>query len=149
MMDSELTFEILDCPNFEQLEKARILRTEVFVTELGYELDNEMDDYDTKGWHLLVRKNGELIGNSRVIKKKCGNQYLSRVLIKEEHRGKGYSVQMLNFLIQECLKRGYDDIYVESMVYVVGLYERVGFEKEGPLMVVEGEDHYKMHKRLN
>ena len=141
---SDLTFEVLDCPTNEQLVEARDLRIEVFVQEQGFELGNEMDEHDNHCWHVLVRKNGNLIGNSRVIQKKCGNFYLGRVLIKKTERGNGYSTHMLNKVIDECKKRGYNKLYTESQMPVVGIYHKLGFKDQGPIFEVEGADHQKM-----
>ena len=142
-----LSFKILDKPNDEQLAGVRALRIKVFVEEQGFALGNEACKNDYTCWHIEVKLAGQVIGTSRMVFHD-GYYFMGRVAIAKEHRGKGYGRRMLEEVLAECKRRGYQRIKVEAQMHVVELYEKFGFVKEGAVEVIAGADHQRLYKDL-
>ena len=140
---SDLTFKFLDKPSDKELEEVRKVRIKVFVDEQGFELGNENDKHDSSCWHIEVSLKGNVIGTSRMVFHDDA-YFMGRVAILKEHRGKGYGREMFNQMVEESKRRGYSKIKVESQMHVVEMYEKYGFDREGPVFIIEGAEHQRM-----
>lgn len=60
-----------------------------------------------------------------------GSMYLSKFYLDQKERGKGYGRIMMDFLIDETLKRGYSSIFlnVNRNNPAIAAYEHMGFRK--------------------
>ncbi len=124
----------------DELKQCLQLREEVFCNEQGVELKDEIDVFDDvlhkKSIHILVLEKNEVIATLRLIN--CVDYVkIGRVAVKKEYRGRDVGKKMMDFAIDMCLD---DNIfncvnkyfYLESQVYAITFYEKLGFKAEGP-----------------
>jgi len=83
--------------------------------------------------YLVAVLDGEIIGGCGV-RNILGDGEITNVVIRESHRGNGYSYQMMCELLKEGRELGASDFTLEVRVSnkaAIGLYEKLGFEGEG------------------
>ncbi len=59
---------------------------------------------------------------------------IKRLFVKEEYRGRGYGIQLLEFALQHCRRRGYLKIQLETGTRqpdAIDIFEKHGFQKIG------------------
>lgn len=106
------------------------LRSEIFVVEQNC-VYNDLDGLDKQAVHQFLRKDGEMVAYSRLLKP--GTRFpdfsIGRVVVKESGRGTGLGKQMMveaiNFILNEWdAKR----IKISAQRYLQNFYENLGFE---------------------
>ena len=130
----------------EQLYDILSLRQKVFIIEQDcfYE---DLDYLDQDASHLLLYKNNELIGYSRIfppgIKYKTAS--IGRIVIDKEYRGKGYgkniTLESVRFIRRNFPESG---ITISAQYRLVHFYEDLGFKIKGSVYLEDGIDHIKM-----
>ena len=131
-LDRDLLYDIL------------ALRSKIFVVEqrCAY-LDPDGRDRDC--FHMVCTDDRKIKGYLRILPPGSVSEEASigRVLVTD--RGKGIATEMvrraLDFIDNELHQ---DRIRVEAQTYAVGLYEKLGFEKEGKEFLDEGIPHIQM-----
>lgn len=125
------------------------LRSEVFVVEQNC-VYQDIDDKDQKALHVLVKKEGKIIGYTRIFNV---GDYLSeasigRVLVKKEERkhcyGKTIMLASIN-AIKEYFKE--DIITISAQLYLKKFYTDLGFIVEGKEYLEDNIPHIKMIKK--
>ena len=92
----------------------------------------EMNAHDNVTY-LVAELDGVIIGGCGIMNI-VGEGEITNVVISKEHRGKGYSYQMMNALLDEGRNMGITDFTLEVRVSnapAIGLYEKLGFKGEG------------------
>jgi len=57
------------------------------------------------------------------------NGFIGELIIKKEHRGKGYGTQLFDFSIKYLAAKGIKNIYLDGDLAAVPIYEKAGFRK--------------------
>lgn len=127
--------------DLSDLEKVFAIRRKVFVEEQNCppELEWEFEDEST---HFMGTVNGIPAGAARWRRTEKGYK-LERFAVLKEFRGYG----MGKALVQTVLDGLPEDaayIYLNAQLTAIGLYEKFGFEKEGPQFEEAGIQHFKM-----
>ena len=89
----------------------RILTTDKVIFVLGL-----FDNDEMIGFISLFKYDGD--------ERRDLTPWYSTMYVKKEYRGKGYSKLLNDALIEECVKRGYDKIYLKSDL--INYYEKFG-----------------------
>ena len=83
--------------------------------------------------YLIAELSDEIIGGCGV-RNILGEGEITNVVIREKYRGRGYSLVMMEKLLEEGRRLGAVDFTLEvrvSNVPAIGLYEKLGFVSEG------------------
>lgn len=104
------------------------IRRAVFIEEQQIPEDEEWDAADATCLHYLA---GDGAGTARVIARgDCAK--IGRVAVTMAHRGTGLGAKIMRALMEDSKKRGFTSAELESQVYAIPFYERLGFVVEGP-----------------
>ena len=125
-------------PGEGPLDDCHAIRVEVFCSEQGYSLTDEMDDQDPVAHHLLLRKNGLPTGTGRLLIQPGGTVRLGRIALRRSARGTGAGAALVAEMIRRAQALGARQIVVDAQCRVVGFYEKCGF-------AVSGEEHMDGH----
>ena len=122
------------------------LRSEVFVVEQNC-VYQDIDDKDQYALHILLKKDDNLIGYSRIFKR--GDYFkeasIGRVLIKKQERNNRYGS-----LLMELSIRAIKDYFKENIVkisaqtYLKKFYNELGFDSIGDEYLEDGIPHTAM-----
>ena len=122
------------------------LRSEVFVVEQNC-IYQDIDNKDQYALHILLKKDDNLIGYSRIFKK--GDYFkeasIGRVLIKKKERNNGHGS-----LLMELSIRAIKDYFKENIVkisaqtYLKKFYKELGFDSIGDEYLEDGIPHIAM-----
>ena len=140
--------------NFDSISKEELydvlsLRQRVFIIEQDcfYE---DLDYSDQEANHLLLYKDNQLIGYSRVFAPgiKYDAASIGRIVTDLGFRGKGYGKDITQESIQ-FLKNNFpgSDISISAQFRLVDFYEDLGFIRQGSVYLEDGIDHIKMTLR--
>ena len=128
----------------EELYEILGLRMAVFIVEQNRPYQ-DIDGYDMDAYHLICSAGGEIKGYMRILRP--GTVYreasFGRVLVTD--RGKGVASRMVESalgFIRDVMHE--EAVRIESQTYIVGLYERFGFVKDGDEFMDAGIPHIQM-----
>ncbi len=123
-----------------------LLRTEVFFVEQRVD-EQEFDalDRDDRTVHMWIPGDDGMAAYLRVTKQDAteggAGRAFGRVAVHADRRHEGLAKR----LIQEVLERfGHEPLTIHSQEYVMGLYEKFGFEVVGERFVEAGLPHFTM-----
>lgn len=137
------------------------VRTEVFVVEQNC-IYQDLDSKDENAYHLFVEDQGEVVGYLRILPKGVVYQEtaIGRVLIKQTHRKKGLSREMvkkaIEYIINDNIMNdnlindnlinevGGDAIRISAQLYLLKFYESLGFETVSDIYLEDGIEHIEM-----
>lgn len=122
------------------------LRAEIFVVEQDC-VYNDLDGLDKSAVHLFLRKDGEIVAYSRLLKP--GSRFpeysIGRVVVKKSARGTGLGIEMMkaakDYIVNEW---GATKIKVSAQQYLQRFYENLGFEIVTEMYLEDGIPHYGM-----
>ena len=120
------------------------LRMSVFVAEQGCAY-MDIDGRDRDAYHLICRDKGEIKGYLRILRPGTFFKEASIGRVIAVDRGKGIATEMVSSaigFIRDVLHE--NRIRIESQVYAAGLYEKLGFVKEGEEFLEDGIPHIQM-----
>lgn len=127
------------------------LRQRVFVVEQQcFYLDLDGRDLEPSTRHLWVEEAGRPVAYLRVLAetgeealRDATGMRIGRVLVDEEHRGRGLAEQ----LVRAALKLvGGRPCRLDAQSYLVDWYRRLGFEPSGPEFLEDGIPHVPMRR---
>lgn len=103
------------------------IRRAVFIEEQAIPEAEEWDDHDATCLHYLAENSA---GTARVIAKgNCAK--IGRVAVMPAHRGTGLGARIMQAVMADATARGFVRAELESQVYAIPFYERLGFVAEG------------------
>jgi predicted GNAT family N-acyltransferase len=123
------------------LEKAFAVRKQVFVTGQNVPIELEMENNEVST-HFLATVDGQPAGAARWRQTENGYK-LERFAVLDEYRGLGVAQAMVRAVLND-LPADAPVVYLNSQIQAVGLYEKFGFQKDGPEFEEAGIKHYKM-----
>jgi len=127
----------------DDLIKAYAVRAVVFIGEQKCPYDIEIDEHEHSSIHILGEIDGEPFAAARL---RFPGPYakLERIAIRQEWRGQGLGHQLVDYMIEQCRKRGFTTIKMHAQAYLVDYYAKHGFIRQGELFDEAGIDHYLM-----
>ena len=134
--------------------ETRDIRARVFVEEQGFVTpQEEFDEYDEGGVHVLVQCDGVPAGTGRLIfepEAAPGTGKLGRIAVLSAFRRTPARVGacILSSLEEEARRRGLTGLYVSAQCRAQGFYEHCGFVACGQPYDENGVPHIRMEKQL-
>ena len=120
------------------------LRMSVFVVEQDC-VYMDIDGRDVDAYHMICRENGEIKGYLRILKPGALFREASIGRVIAVDRRKGIASRMVSSAIDFIRDDMHEDrIRIESQVYAAGLYEKLGFVKDGEEFLEDGIPHIQM-----
>lgn len=135
----------------DTLQKAFRIREEVFVREQAVDPKEEYDSFEEEASQFIAYAGVQEVGTGRWRFTKNGIK-LERFAVLKPFRGRGVGQALVKAVlddIQDHPESAGKTIYLHGQVTAMGLYEKFGFQKSGPLFVECGIDHYLMERRAN
>ncbi|MEM9886084.1 MAG: GNAT family N-acetyltransferase [Bacteroidota bacterium] len=133
--------------SLEELYELLRLRQEVFVLEqeCAY-LD--ADGKDQAGWHLMGKKNGEIVAYARLLPQGISYESypsIGRIVTSASGRGKGYGKALVEKSIAICRQKwGKQPIKISGQSYLLNFYQSFGFQIVGEEYLEDGIPHLAM-----
>ncbi|KAJ9125676.1 hypothetical protein QFC22_000638 [Naganishia vaughanmartiniae] len=145
-------YEVVVADTPELVQACYDIRIEVFVTEQGFSIDDEMDQYDNGAQvvHLLLSvlepSDANPIGEPKrvpvgVVRIITAKNKLGRLAILKPYRSYGFGkvlVESVHDWAKSQLKK--DD----EKIHAIPFYEKCGYHAEGPQFEEDGAPHQKM-----
>ncbi len=129
--------------NEQEQEQIYALRTEVFVEEQRVPPEIELDAEDARALHILAEEDGICVGCARLLLSDQ-DAHIGRLAVKKEYRCRGIGSKICQFIVDDCRKRGYTDIWLHAQCHAVNFYESLGFCVQGECFWEAGIEHVKM-----
>jgi len=137
-----MSIEIAQITNSADLEKAFVIRKQVFCVEQNVSEEIEMDEFDDAATtHILAYINGNPVGTARWRFTEVGAK-MERFAVLKEHRGKGVGKVLVNYTLDKL--KDNDFIYLNAQESVITFYEKFGFEVVGNRFYEADIPHKKM-----
>lgn len=113
------------------LQAAFDIRRRVFIEEQGIPEAEEWDDADATATHFLALDSDRPAATARLIA--VGETAkIGRVAVLPEFRGTGLGRDLMAFVLAHAAERGFTASVLESQVYAIPFYARLGYLAEGP-----------------
>lgn len=122
------------------------LRSEIFVVEQNC-VYNDLDGLDKDAVHQFLKKDGEIVAYSRLLKPgtRFSEYSIGRVVVKQSERGTGLGIKMMEeakrYIINEL---GAAKIKISAQSYLQRFYENLGFEIITEMYLEDGIPHFGM-----
>lgn len=132
--------------SIEELYEILHLRAEIFVVEQNC-VYNDLDGLDKSAVHQFIKKDGEIVAYSRLLKPgtRFSEYSIGRVVVKQSERGIGLGIEMINaaktFIINEWKAT---KIKISAQKYLRKFYEDLGFEIVTDEYLEDGIPHFGM-----
>jgi ElaA protein len=144
-------FKYFDELSLDELYNILQLRAEIFVVEQDC-IYNDLDDLDKNAVHQFLKKDGEIIAYSRLLKPgtRFSEYSIGRVVVKQSERGIKVGIQMMNEAKNYILNKwGAKKIKVSAQKYLRKFYEDLGFTVITEEYLEDGIPHFGMlyHKQ--
>ena len=128
----------------DDIEACVALRRAVFIVEQGISEEDEIDDLDGVGIHILAQDDGEPVGTARLLISGTTGK-IGRICVLKSHRGTGLGAAIVNHSVDVLKARGdLDRIALGAQEYAIGFYEKLGFQVCGPIYDDAGIPHREM-----
>jgi ElaA protein len=143
-------FKQFDKLSADELYDILRLRSEIFVVEQNC-VYNDLDGLDKVAVHQFMRKDGEIIAYSRLLKPgtRFSEYSIGRVVVKQSERGTGLGIKMMEeaklYIAGEW---GATKIKISAQSYLQRFYENLGFEIVTEMYLEDGIPHFGMICRV-
>jgi ElaA protein len=139
-------FKSFDKLSTNELYDILRLRSEIFVVEQNC-VYNDLDGLDKAAVHQFLKKDGEIVAYSRLLKPgtRFSEYSIGRVVVKQSERGTGLGIQMMEAAKKYILNEwGATKIKISAQSYLQRFYESLGFEIVTEMYLEDGIPHFGM-----
>jgi ElaA protein len=140
-------FEELEVDELYQLLR---LRSEVFVVE-QQSIFLDADNKDQQSWHLLGKRNGQLLAYSRIVPKGISYEYsaIGRIVISPSARNQGLGKELMTVSIEKLEGLyGKVTIRIGAQQHLEKFYNVFGFVQTSPAYDEDGIMHIEMTREV-
>lgn len=120
------------------------LRADVFIKEQGFEPGWEPDEDDKVSKHYMAVIAGKIISTARLRETSEGSVKIERMVTMKEYRGKGIGKGLIDYMLNEIMKRKPKRIWLRSQVQSQPFYEKCGFKAVSEPFDMWGVPHVDM-----
>ncbi len=120
------------------------IRYPVFVLEQGFAAEIELDGRDPDCVHILARRDTIPVGTARMLP----TGHIGRVSVLATYRGHGIGSALIRKLMRIAQEQGQPHVDLDSQIHAIPFYERLGFERNGPVFQEAGKPHQNMVARF-
>jgi predicted GNAT family N-acyltransferase len=131
-------------------QQARRIREQVFIDEQDCPPEAEWDGHDETSRHVLGRVDGEAVATARWRTVPHGEEIvakLERFAVLSEHRGQGYGTQLVQHVLNDARRAGFDAFLVHAQAHLEDWYAGLGFTSTGRTFEEVGIPHVEMIRR--
>ncbi len=127
------------------------LRSEIFVVEQDC-VYNDLDGHDKDAVHQFLKKDGEIIAYSRLLKpgSRFSDFSIGRVVVKQSERGTGLGIRMMteakHYIVENWKAQ---KIKISAQKYLRKFYEDLEFVVISEEYLEDGIPHYGMVLEFN
>lgn len=126
-------------------EHAQALRIEVFVVEQGVPVELEWDEADEISIHAVAYDDeGQPVATGRLLP----DGHVGRMAVRKSARGQGIGSRVLQSLLAEAERLGYQELVLHAQVHALGFYQQHGFVACSEEFMEAGMLHRRMVRRL-
>jgi ElaA protein len=147
----EFTFKHFTELTVDELYDILKLRSEIFVVEQDC-VYNDLDGHDKHAMHQFLKKNGEIVAYSRLLRpgSRFADYSIGRVVVKESERGTGLGIRMMEEAKQYILHEWTGErIKISAQKYLQKFYEDLGFFVVTDEYLEDGIPHFGMLLEFN
>jgi YbgC/YbaW family acyl-CoA thioester hydrolase len=131
-------------------DRARPIRTAVFVDEQRIPADLEHDSADVSALHALATNRfGLAVGTGRLVSVAPGVSKIGRMAVRQDVRGGGVGRALLDALVGAAARRGDREVVLHAQASAVTFYRLAGFEPRGPAFEEAGIEHQEMTRAVH
>ena len=124
---------------------AAVVRSTVFIEEMGLPLALQEDAADHAAVHIVVRNRlGLALATGRITRESDGCARLGRVAVLRAMRGAGIGRQVVQALLQLAVQRGDREVVLSAQSGACGLYAALGFQNFSTPYMEAGLEHVDM-----
>jgi len=127
------------------------LRSEIFAVEQNC-VYNDLDGLDKVAVHQFLRKDGEIVAYSRLLKPgtRFSEYSIGRLVVRQSERGTGLGKEMMEEAKRYIVKEwGAAKIKISAQSYLQRFYENLGFEIVTEMYLEDGIPHFGMMYKVN
>ena len=143
--------ELFGIEQRDPMRAALDLRRAVFCDEQGVPLEEEIDEHDTADGdaiHALAYEGSAVLGTGRFYQSRPGCAQIGRMAVGPEHRRSGVGSAILEALMMEARRRGFERAALLAQVDAIPFYERYGYVVVGEPVMDGGIPHQPMERDL-
>lgn len=131
----------------EQRHIMKDIRRKVFIEEQHVDETEEWEQNDelSSTVHLVAYLDEVIVGTARIL----ASGKIGRLAVLKAYRGRGIGSQLTQIAIQKALCSGPQDIYLDSQLHAIKLYQAFGFVAEGDHFMDAGIEHVRMRLHLS
>ena len=128
----------------QELHDLLKLRVDVFVVEQNCAY-HEIDGKDPSSIHILGKINDRMVAYARIIPSATGLPHVGRVIVDQDHRGKGIARELMSFTLEELKKRtGSKSSALAAQAHLERFYSGFGYRRTSDEYLWDGIPHVDM-----
>lgn len=131
-----------------ELENITRIRTKVFQEEQGVAPELEFDGLDEDATQFLAFWNGRVVGTTRVREIDRHTAKIERLAVLSKARRQGIGKALMAVALQTISEQNKSVAIVHAQVYIVQLYQTLGFTIVGEPFREADIKHVKMAKQV-
>lgn len=135
--------------NEQELSEALAIRREIFVQEQGLFTDSDLDEHEEKSIHLVVKKQGEIVGTVRIYPENANHWVGGRLAVRSSSR----DFRVGSLLVKEAVRRvkvlGGTSFHAAIQEKNVNFFKKIGWTAIGEPFVHHSAVHQRMEADLN
>jgi predicted GNAT family N-acyltransferase len=124
------------------------IRLKVFSDEQGIPYDNELDEFDYTAYHQVIYIDNKPIACARLNIIDNNTAKICRIAVIKNYRRHGYATELCKYFISVAKEKKIKNIVLHSQLYVVELYEKIGFVGDRDVFIEENIPHVLMTMAL-
>jgi len=139
--------EITPVQSDDDWQQARRIREQVFIEEQNCPPAKEWDGHDETSRHVLGWVDGAAVATARWRAVPHGDAIvakLERFAVLSVHRGQGYGTQLVEQVLDDARRAGFDTFLVHAQAHLEDWYADLGFESTGRTFDEVGIPHVEM-----
>ena len=124
------------------------IRHDVFVTEQGVSVADEIDELEDQTIHVVLYKEGEPFATARIYAIDAETYKVQRVAVQEEVRKQGFGAILMSEVEKKVAELGGRRITLGAQNTAIPFYERIAYTIEGAEFMDAGIPHHTMTKLI-
>ena len=141
------SLDIIPVQSDKDWQAARAIRRQVFIDEQDCPPEEEWDGHDETSRHVVGRVDGQPVATARwrsVAHNKQIVAKLERFAVLAQHRGQGYGTQLVEALLADARRAGFDTFLLHAQAHLEEWYAGLGFTSTGHRFEEVGIPHVEM-----
>ncbi|HTW86637.1 MAG TPA: GNAT family N-acetyltransferase [Candidatus Binataceae bacterium] len=123
------------------------IRRRVFIEEQSVPEAIELDEDDTRAFHVAALAGEHCVGCARMLPNR-DHVKIGRMAVEREWRRRGVGRCMLDFMLQRARALGYRRAALHAQLHAEGFYLKAGFTPVGGVFHEAGIPHRRMERDL-